>query len=57
MKTIWIDRIKPRPFDIDLMKAKALAAIQDEEDRRLWMQLEGYWWIEDEREEPDEAIV
>lgn len=51
MSVVRIDRIERRPFEIDVMRARALAKIQAEEDRRLWMGIEGYWCVEDEREE------
>jgi len=40
-----------RAFEIDTMKARALAKIQDEEDRMLWALLEKCLVIRDEKEE------
>jgi len=43
--------LRLRAFEIDIIKARALAKIQDEEDRRLWALLEKCLVIWDEKEE------
>jgi len=50
-----LHRLETRAFQIDLEKVRALAKIQEEEDRRFMMGVFGYLWVDDERDETDAA--